>query len=136
MISGSVRSLTVSSKPVGESVYYEFTDTAAEEKKTTTYHVFGSSYSVSKVTVNEDKSITVTALAKASEYELGKGESLRFKVTNTNTDTGTVNLTIRAVEYSAMALDTPAEGRLKTNEYAYYQYTSQIVVPFSLAAMI
>ncbi len=110
---------------VGESVYYEFTDTAAEEKKTTTYHVFGSSYSVSKVTVNEDKSTTVTALAKASEYELGKGESLRFKVTNTNTDTGTVNLTIRAVEYSAMALDTPAEGRLKTNEYAYYQYTSQ-----------
>lgn len=110
---------------VGESVYYEFTDTAAEEKKTTTYHVFGSSYSVSKVTVNEDKSTTVTALAKASEYELGKGESLRFKVTNANTDPFTAYLTIRAVEYSAMALDTPAEGRLKTNEYAYYQYTSQ-----------
>jgi len=112
---------------VGERVYYEFTDTATEEKKTTTYHVFGSDYLVSKVTVNEDKSTTVTTPTKASEYELGKGESLRFKVTNANTNTAPVTayLTIRAVEYSAMALDTPIEGRLRLNEYAYYQYTSQ-----------
>ena len=109
-----------------ETIYYEFTDTTTEDKKKTTYHVFGSEkYEVAKVTLNEDQSTTVTPITKASEYELQKGESLRFKVTNDETALTTIYLTIQAVVYSTMTLDTPVEGRLSAGRYAYYQFTSQ-----------
>lgn len=109
-----------------ETIYYEFTDTTTEDKKKTTYHVFGQEkYEVAKVTVNEDQSTTVTPITKASEYELQKGESLRFKVTNDERILTPIYLTIQAVVYSTMTLDTPAEGRLSAGRYAYYQFTSQ-----------
>lgn len=112
----------------GEAVYYEFTsqDEPAKGEIAAKYQVYGTtSYTVKKVTVNEDNTISISDMSRAREYDLKKGESLRFKVINNENDAGTFKLTINKVVYSPMTLGTPAEGRLNDGAYAYYQFTSQ-----------
>lgn len=111
-----------------ETAYYQFT--AQDEPETgateTLYQVYGTArYTVEKVTTKEDGTTTTEPVAAASEYRLQKGQMLHFKVTNGNSVARTFQLTIKKAVYAPMSLGKAAEGRLKSGEYAYYQFTSQ-----------
>lgn len=111
-----------------ETAYYQFT--AQDEPETgsteTLYQVYGTArYTVERVTAKEDGTVTTESVAATPEYRLQKGQMLHFKVTNGNNVASTFQLTIKKAVYAPMSLGKAAEGRLKSGEYAYYQFTSQ-----------
>lgn len=107
--------------------YYEFTsqDDPAEGQTQTMYQVYGTAYYYySKVTVNEDNTLTSSGWNyrnAAEKISLAKGERLRFRVTNSSKPEEGYNLTVAKTEEKPVTVNSKAEtGRLGRGQELVY----------------
>lgn len=96
-------------------VYYEFIsqDDPAEGQTTTEYQIYGTAYYYySKVTVNEDKTLSSNGWnyqSTAKKIALAKGERLRFKVSGSYKSAEGYNLTVAKTDEKAVTVGSKTE---------------------------